>query len=154
ERGREDIARFVRGFQPQHVVRWSHAGSLEDKSKARNWPAEAAQRQAMVEDAVFRIWRSALQGEGQAATISSEGDLIVRWKRAGVPATGIIIADAHEEAWTGALALSAGRCEPITWFSGGQGVNATMTLGNFEALETAIEKACDETGLTWRDRGD
>lgn len=146
ERAREDIARFVRGFKPEKVVRW--------QAEDRAWPAAGAERRAMIEAAMLRSWSKPLPQEAEGPKLASMDDLIVRWKRIGVPMAGIVAADAADPAWTGALALAMGRCQPIAWVTTTGHVNGAMSRADFETLSVAIEKACDNTGLKWRALGD
>lgn len=146
ERAREDIARFVRAFAPKRVVRWSAQGA--------SWPAAAAERQAQIEAALFSVWSSALPNETAAPKISSQKDLIERWVKVGAPPPGIIATDAADPAWPAALALAAGRCQPIAWVHAEPNINAAMTPEGAESLEGAIETACESSGLPWRGLGD
>ncbi len=148
ERAREDIARFVRGFKPQQVVRWSRDPA------AAPFPPEPDKRRAQIDAALYRIWSAPLPGEAQAPKVSSTAELMARFKKLDVPIPGIIAADPADGAWTAALALAAGRCEPIDWVTVAQGVNEAMPRERFEALETSIEHACGESGLPWRAIGD
>ncbi len=103
ERAREDIARFVRAFEPLTVVRWSSAESKEARPKPPTDPAERA-------EALDLAWRSAW-GAGTA------DELRAVWARTQFSPPGVIVASALDPAWTAALALAAGRGEPILWTS-------------------------------------
>jgi len=65
-----------------------------------------------------------------------------------------VAADAADPAWTAALALAAGRCEPIVWVATEGNVNAEMSAERLAALAAAIEEGCEGTGLAWRGLGD
>lgn len=140
--GREDIGRFVRGFGDARVVRW------EGK------PGTVAGKDAV--DAALRgVWGKAIPGETAPPRVGSNEELIGRWRGANVPRTGIVIASEGDAGWTAALALSAGRAQPLAWIERPGGLmDARMerkALGKFEAM---IEGACESTTLSWRALGD
>jgi hypothetical protein len=139
---REDIARFVRGFKPARIVRWS----------AKDQAGEHRER---ADRALYRVWGRAVSGEERGGNIESQADLIARWKAIGVPRSGIVIAAAEDPAWTGALALAAGRGQPLAWIERPpKMVDSVLTGAEFRAFESAVEKACDSTGLVWNRLGD
>jgi hypothetical protein len=155
ETAREDIARFVRGFEARSVVRWSVAAQWKDNpASAPKWPADAAGRRAAFESAMLRAWSMAMPGEQGAPVLKSQGDLLARWKAIGVPPVGIVVADADDPAWPAAFALAVGRCQPVAWLTTESNVNAAMPLERLTALETGLEAAAKETGLTWAALGD
>lgn len=142
---REDIARFVRAFKPATVVRWSAAEA---------WPADGAERQARIEAALFRAWSGRLPREEAEPKVGSQEELIARWVRIGAAPPGVVVADAADPAWPAALALAAGRCQPIAWVKAPGNVNATMTAAEAESLEVAVQSACERLGVPWRELGD
>jgi hypothetical protein len=163
----EDIARFVRGFDPEHVVNWSSGLA----------PATSDMiRRERVESALTRAWAMPEEGDGPDSLIAWFGQM-------GLVPPGVVVADAGDPAWPAALALAAGRGQPIVWVrirggnvqsptrGGGfqppeqtakpviwtrvrRGVNAAMPMGDAEALARAIEAGCRQTGLTWQGLGD
>jgi hypothetical protein len=139
---REDIARFARGFQPRQIVRWRHEGEPE------------ADRRSAVEQTLFRVWSMKMPGEEQEPVIDTQAHLVARWKQIRVDSPGIIAADPADPAWTAAVALAVGRAQPIAWVSGERNVNGVIAMERLDALAAAIEKAAEETGLTWRELGD
>ncbi len=136
---REDIARFVRGYAPKKIVRWA----TKD---------EAPDRKAAVEAALCGVWGKQLPGEEKAPAVASSADLLARWKAIGAPRTGIVITAPDDPAWTAALALAAGRAQPLAWVSRpppGR-VDTFISADELRKFETAIETACDATGLAWK----
>jgi hypothetical protein len=142
---REDIARFVRGFKPTRTVRWS------GKVKA---PEGAPLRDA-VSAAVQRVWARAAPGEDKDAKVESQAELLARWKSIGVPRTGIVVAAHDDTAWTAALALAAGRAQPLVWIDRPpKSVDAAFTITELHKFESDLETACTTTGLSWNKLGD
>lgn len=142
---REDIARFVRAFKPSRVVRWK---------SGKPWPADAAEQRRAIESGLFRVWRGPLQGETEAAQVDSAAALLDRWKRVGIAPPGVVVADPADPAWPAALALAAGRCQPIVWVGTESNVNAELPAEKAAALAAAIESGCDSSSLPWRELGD
>jgi hypothetical protein len=164
---REDVARFVRGFGPERVVRWSAAEAGEakppvtqkdDKAPAASapLPADGPARRELIEATVRGVW-SQLAPQHPPA---NGAELIELWKKGGVAPPGLVVADEADAAWPAALALSAGRAQPIVWVkldassAGGGGVNGAMSLEKFAALAEAVEGAAEKSGLSWRELGD
>ena len=154
----EDIARFVRGFSPERVVRWS--------SGLAPAPSDMIRRER-VESALTRAWAMPEEGDVPDSLIAWFGQM-------GLVPPGVVVADAGDPAWPAALALAAGRGQPIVWvrIRGGnvqptkagakpviwtrvrRGVNSAMPMGDAAALARAIEAGCRRTGLTWQGLGD
>jgi len=131
----EDIARFVRAFEPRRVVRWA-GGERAARGDAR--------REA-VESAVASAWGAA--GEPAA--------MVEFWRAHNHVPPAIVVADGADPAWTAALALAAGRALPIAWVSlERRNVSGAMSRPDADALCAEIERACDATGLAWRALGD
>lgn len=139
-RAREDIARFVRGFEPERVVLFSHDGAV---------PEEPAERRRWIESALVRVFDSGTQ---PTPTLS----LVARWQDLGHAPPGVVVADDEDEAWAGGLALAAGRGQPIVWVKRtvkGR-VNGALRHTPAQRLVEQIEAGCERTGLPWRGAGD
>jgi hypothetical protein len=135
----EDIARFIRAFAPATVYRWSDG----DKEA----PRRAAIRDP-IERAIAHAWQIAADGPDPGA------DVRARWKEIGLRPAGIVVADDRDAAWTAALALAAGRGQPIVWVDAPVGVSRTMPAPDADALASVIEVACEGLGYPWRVLGD
>lgn len=144
----EDIARFVRGFKPERVVRWSAVESGTPGASA--WPEDGEQRRELIESTMRRVWKDLSPG----SALATNRDLIPLWIKGGITPPGIIVADESDPAWTAALALAVGHAEPLVWLKAQQGVNGAMPLEQFGVMAGTVESACDQLGLTWRDEGD
>lgn len=139
----EDIARFVRGFAPKSVVRWSH----KVDGKPAPWPTAAKEKADLVERALARSW-------GVPAETHTHKALIDQWKKAGLSPPGLVVAGTDDPAWTAALALASGHAQPIIWVGCKQGVGGVMSPAEADALESVIEQAAEKTGLAWKGLGD
>lgn len=132
---RENIARFVRGYKPTHVARWTAPGEAMR-------PTDRPERS---QAAVASAW---------GLPDPSQLGLIKAWKEAGMTPPGVILADARDSAWTAALALSAARAQPIAWVTLPRGVNRVLQRDECDKAIDAIKSAVSSTGLSWAGLGD
>lgn len=139
---REDIARFVRAFEPQSVLRWSGpAGAPALASQT------ADEQRTRIEAAASSAW-GATSGGAEARNAA--------WKAIGFEPPGAVIASENDPAWTGALALAAGRGQPILWVDrpGPESLGASMSDAALASWKSLIEQRLDSTGFAWRAMGD
>lgn len=146
---REDIARFVRGFKPRQVIRWS-AG----EEAAQRWSGDEAQRRRAVESVIYRMWSRPVPGEGLVAPVSTPEELRERWRRLGVIPPGIVVADVNDQAWTAAVALAVGRLQPIAWVRTRGSLGGTMTGEEFDRFASEVEQVAGWLGMSWQGLGD
>ncbi|MEO1007612.1 MAG: hypothetical protein AAFX79_03535 [Planctomycetota bacterium] len=137
---REGIARFVRAFEPEAVFGWSAEGGAED------WSAD--ERREAIEGAVRRVW--GVSGDASAGMAGA----IEQWRSLGLTPAGAIVADPGDAAWPAALALAAGRAQPIVWMPVAGGANQAIEAADAELLCAAIEARLDGLGVAWRGLGD
>lgn len=137
----EDLARFVRAFQPERVVRWS----------AENAKAETPWTPISREDVV----------RAQAASLGLAGakdqGATLRAAYTQVQSPGIVVTHEGDGAWPAALALAAGRLQPIAWVDTpkvARDPNSYFPIADADAFCAEIERWAQETGLKWRDVGD
>lgn len=139
---REDIARFVRAFEPKEVVRWqapSTAGT----------PAEATITQAL---ARTQGWK---QGEIEPAAF-----LNMHWAQHHPP--GVVATRVGDSAWPAALALAAFRNQPIVFVPTDKvpgSLASVFPSSEIDSLSEFLAKACDDLSVTspgvrWRAVGD
>jgi len=136
----EDAARFVRAFQPARVLRWRQPDLVPGRDRS------AAGRGAM-EHAAASAWREGPDDE--AAPWLADA-----FARAGHTPPGVVVAHESDPAWPAALTLAAGHGQVLAWVQARRSVDAAWALD--EALDFArrVERACDESGLAWRELGD
>jgi hypothetical protein len=134
----EDIARFVRGFRPAKVVRWS--------AKADNPPALDSAKPDVLFSAVAKAWT--IEGDHP-----NQGQLLDFWKAAKYEPPGLVVTQEGDGAWPAALALAAGRGEPLVFIKAKQGVDGSMTIAEADAFEQAIEGAAEVSGFPWKGLG-
>ncbi|MCC6660749.1 MAG: hypothetical protein IT437_07675 [Phycisphaerales bacterium] len=133
----EDIGRFVRAFAPERIVRFKVADA---------WPGDGPDRRQKIEDTVAAAWG--------ALGVKNLGP---KWSELKYTPPGIVIASEADPAWTAALALAAGRGQPLAWINSvgaPAGVGQDMTMDSANSLAAAVESACQATGLPWKDLGD
>lgn len=133
------IMRFVRAFGPGSIVRWRAAG------EEGLLPGDAAGLQLRLRGAVDRVW-GCREGE----------KLADRWAAMKFSPPGVVCADTADAAWTGALALAAGRGQPLLFVARPAfgDVNSYLGLDAVGAFETALVKAVEETGYPYKELGD
>jgi len=139
---REDIARFVRAYRPQRVLRWS-------APEAEGAPIGAAGFNAVnpaeLRRAVARAW---------SIDADENAPLLAAWKERGHEPPGLVVAGAKDPAWTAALALAAGRGQPVVFIDTVRNVDWAFTTPEADAFARAVEEACGPLGLPWRGLGD
>lgn len=140
-RAAEDIARFVRAFAPDSIVRYEGGEVL---------PQDRAARAAMITQRFASIW-----------DIEDEEDVMARlvshWQFSVHAPPGVVVADANDPAWTGALALAAGHTQPILWYDTSPihgGVDSDIGPEQVRALASFLEVELEFLGLAWGAPGD
>ncbi|MCW5754704.1 MAG: hypothetical protein KIT24_08380 [Phycisphaeraceae bacterium] len=136
---RHDIARFVRAFEPARVVRWNAPDAVD-------LPRPREARQAVIDKTIRSAW--------DLDTIDNAPDLLELWAASPAFAPGIIAADAADPAWPAAVALAAGRAQPIVWVQTKGNPNGAFDPDEVELLASAIELGAQSTGMPWRALGD
>ena len=139
DRAREDIARFVRGFQPESVLVYS----AEDH------------------DALSEVL-DGRKDEINAALARALGDQVADWRNAmaalrenGLFSPGIVVTDPLDDGWAAALALAAGRVQPMVFVDQPLELgDRDLTVERADALEVEIERAAQSTGMAWKGIGD
>ena len=134
---REDIARFIRAFEPNGVL---------DLPAAADAPAWTAVNAEAVTAAAASAWQS-----DKAAPV---GAIAANFKAAKHRPPGVVCWSPKDPAWPGAVALAAGRGQLLVEVSPGAGVDAVIQSDQADTLCRQIEAACEATGLTWKGLGD
>lgn len=137
DRAREDIARFVRAFQPKSVIRWA-------AQDAPDLTGEPDQLRMAVESAARAAWGA-----------KTPDDLKKVWQQAQFEPMGVVVASPVDPAWTAALALAAGRGQPFVWVeSKPRGMGEVAAMSDVVSFDARISKRIDELGYEWRGLGD
>lgn len=129
--------RFIRAFRPAKVLR-RPAGSP---------PADGAAVMAACSDAVCRAWGGdPARGQGADAAM----------RAVGLVPPGIVAASAADPAWPAAVALAAGRGQPLAWIDAAAGTSANDILDAkaFSALDAAVRAAFSQSGYSFDRLGD
>ncbi len=134
-RAAEDIARFVRGYQPSHIVLWESGEAPMTPGRVRR----------AVTTAIASAWD---------ASPATEGGGFARWDELDHTPPGVIVTSAADSEWTAALALAAGHGQPIIWATAARGVNRAMSIEDADALEAAVQHALRGWSWSWDDLGD
>lgn len=131
----EDIARFVRAFSPDQVVEYS---------SDTPWPPERDARIRTIERAFF-------DASSDRVNISSMRE----WSAAGLRASpGLVVSDPDDPLWTAALALAAGRLQPIVFTRSPGRINNQLALEEAQSLEAFLREACIGLSLDAGSLGD
>jgi len=135
---REHIARFVRAFDPQEVVRISGAGTSA-------WGKNAQQRQDAISTALA------------ASFFQSEPDwtsTLKKLRATGVTSPGVVVLDPMDRHWAAGLAMAAGRLQPIIYLKGPQNQNKQLNPSQTQVINQAIEQGLLRHGLSFDEIGD
>lgn len=141
DRAREDIARFVRAFQPRTILHWD--GKTAEGAAPLPTGDPTTVRAAVLK-ATWSAWGA-----------QSNEEMLEVWAERKWEPVGVVVASGHDPAWTAALALAVGRGQPVVWVD-----SKPEPLGNVTIIESvrttnaAITTRLDELGRTWRDTGD
>lgn len=135
----EDIARFVRAFEPDQVLKIQ--GSTDSP-----WVGNRDKKQSVFEETLSK------------AVDESKSD----WKEAfeelaskGIVSPGIVVTDVLDPAWPAAMALSAARLQPISFVTKPQSpARQALSVEDADSLERSAERAAQATGHSWKNIGD
>jgi len=135
---RADIARFIRAFEPERVVRWE----LEPSPL----PPNADELARAIDRAVAGVW-------GQTGLDATPEGLLAFWRGLGHEPVGVVLANPEDPAWTAAIALAAGRAQPIVWHRMRRDFGGTWNATPAWQTDDVLRKALDDRGLDWRGLG-
>jgi hypothetical protein len=134
----ENIARFVRAFGPETVVRFA------SDTPSNNWNAN----RDLVHSALAASW---------SAAGSDPEALKAAWRAAAHAPPGVVVANENDPAWTAALALAAGRGQLLTWIGDDlapRDLHKWWTAEGAAALDKHLQDIVSRAGLAWSDLGD
>lgn len=135
---REHIARFVRDFNPDEVVRFTSKGQAQ-------WGTSTAERQASIDTALAASlqqsqpdWRATLKA----------------LKATGVVSPGVVVIDPMDRHWAGGLALAAGRLQPIIYIGAPDNGTKELEPHQAQAYNQSIEQGLRKLDLSFDQIGD
>ena len=138
ELAREHIARFVRDFNPDEVVR------ITGSSQAQ-WGGSAAERQAAIDTALAASlqqtqpdWRATLKA----------------LKATGVTSPGVVVIDPMDRLWAGGLALAAGRLQPIIYIGAPDNGSKELEPHQAQSYNQSIQQGLRKLELSYDQIGD
>jgi len=139
----EHIARFVRAFEPDSVVRFESDST---------WPEARAERELRI----LRARNRALALDASPDTpVALDAELTDWLATIGYPPAGAVIASGDDPAWTGALALSAGRLQPLLFLPlGARAPSGGLSIERADALARRIADALEERSIEYESLGD
>lgn len=134
----DNIARFIRAFQPAEVVRYQAPGA------APGWTPSAAS----IERTLAKVWNA------ESADIEK---LKVAWAAQSHEPPGIVVANEKDAAWTAAIALAAARGQPLIWIDdtmAPRDLHKWWAADEAAKLDKFLQDTCAKSGLAWSDLGD
>lgn len=127
---------FLRRFRPAEIILRDSVGERE---------GDVTEKRAGLENIVVGAWGGDPDSQSTLETLAA----------LGYAPPGVIMTSVEDPAWTAAVALAAGRGQPLLWLDGQFGnPNATMDDGQARRLRQRIEDLILETGLPYQEIGD
>lgn len=127
---------FIRRFQPARIIVRESVGALPGKIQERREQLEV-------------IVKSAWGGSEKSQSLMS------LFQQQGFVPPGVVIASTEDPAWTAAVALAAGRGQPLLWLDDDYGLpGAALNEIRGFALKNQIEEAITELGLVYAGLGE
>jgi hypothetical protein len=138
-RAREDIARFVRAFEPEKVYRYTSG------TEAPVWPVARPDREAAFMRALSRA------ADEKSADFNASLHML---REQGIVSPGIVLTDVDDTAWPAALALAAARLQPVAFVDNPANIWQPLTSDQADLFENAAQELARSTGLKWEAQGD
>lgn len=128
---------LVRAFQPAQIVRRASVGE--------SLPTSGADLERRLEQIIVTAFGGDPDVDGQDALFA----------RLDYTPPGVVIASTRDPAWTGALAIAAGRALPLTWLDDElPAIDAVLGADQASVLVRRVHAALDATRLRWKSLGD
>lgn len=135
---REHIARFVRDFNPDEVVRITNKGQAQ-------WGSSTADRQASIDTALAASFQQSQPN--WRATLKA-------LKATGVVSPGVVVIDPMDRHWAGGLALAAGRLQPVIYIGAPDNATKELEPHQAQAYNQSIEQGLRKLDLSFDQIGD
>lgn len=134
----DNIGRFARAFAPKQIVQFSAGKSVG------GWIANKADVEAAF-------------AKASAAESVQIDSLRSAWEKRSHQPAGVVVTNENDPAWTAALALAAGRGQPLLWFTDAQASRNLHEVWNADAanaFDKLLQDECAKLGYSWSDLGD
>ena len=142
QNSREDIARFVRAFKPKQILRLRAHLDAPDSS----WVGSRDQKQALFDTVLSKAVDESVGDWQEAFDGLAERDIV---------SPGMVVTDVADSSWTAALALCAGRLQPVAFvIKPSSPAYKPMSMLDADGLERSIERAARLSGRSWETIGD
>ncbi len=142
-RAQEDIARFVRDFEPERVLRFA--------------PEPGGINAAPLPEDPGRLV-NALESVANAAWGARDQQSLVRgWQEIGFTPRGVVVASPNDPAWTAAIALAAGHGQPIIWINReASDVDRVASAEDVRMVTESVQESLELVTQQWKwnDLGD
>jgi len=152
---REDIARFVRGYQPAHVVRWNNPPSTAGAPAADGAGADSF---SPVDVNLVTVALGEALLPDRASGVTGEPPSGGTAPTAPVPAAatdlGLVFAGLNDPAWTAGLALAAGRGQSLHLLDVRQQVDGYLSMAEAATVSADVRAAARASGLPFAALGD
>jgi len=135
---REHIARFVRAFNPEQVIRISGAGQSE-------WGKSVQSRQ----DAISTALAASLYQPEPDWTVT-----LAKLRATGVTSPGVVVLDPMDQHWAAGLAIAAGRLQPVIFLKGPQNPYKELEPSQTRVINQAIEQGLRRHDVSFDEIGD
>ncbi|MEM7622959.1 MAG: hypothetical protein AAF235_07115 [Planctomycetota bacterium] len=158
----EDIARFVRAFDPADIVHYAPGDGT------RAWPTGEDARQGFIRSALAVSLGAMAQPAGDEESEASAlqvvsadtlppatgDDILSRLTGLGIEPHGLVFVDESDPSWVAGLALAAGRFQPIAFADASGSINDLLSEDDTAALVETVNAATAAIGLDYEDFGD
>ena len=135
---RENIARFIRGFKPERVYRLEDDGDWD-------FGRDFDQRTEQIDKAL---------GKALSEQIADWRDSMREVHSQGIVSPGVVLTDPTDPAWAGALALSAGRLQPIGYMIKPANIHKPLEPDAADRIERELERLAGGFDRSWDTIGD
>lgn len=140
---RENIARFVRGYKPAHIVRYT---SPDAKGAGADTFANA-------DVGLIRTGIAASWGVG-AEDVADGSKLAASWAAHKHAPAGLVFINQNDPAWTAGFALAAGRGQPLLFLDVRQQPDGYLSMAEAAKLSADVRQGATNVGLEFARLGD
>lgn len=136
----ENIARFVRAFEPGLVVRLTPPTPPE-------WPDDLEGRASRL----VGLLGATVQGETEIKDVTAH---LARLRELGIGPQGVVVLDPLDPAWIAGFALAVGRGQIVTFITADGRTNGRMSGDEMRAMAGSIQTQLERVNARWAEVGD